>query len=55
MPLPGKGEGFIFLVASISLAAVALLVAALIIVMSERPPASDVRAPQQPAGRNADR
>src|SRR4029450_12540057 len=32
--LPGKGEGFIFLVASISLAAVALGVAALIIVMS---------------------
>src|SRR4029450_11301541 len=33
-PLPGKGEGFIFLVASISLVAVALGVAALIIVMS---------------------
>ena len=32
--LPGKGEGFIVLVASISLAAVALGVAALIIVMS---------------------
>jgi lipoprotein-releasing system permease protein len=32
--LPGKGEGFIFLVASISLMAVALGVAALIIVMS---------------------
>jgi len=32
--LPGKGEGFIFLVASISLAAVMLGVAALIIVMS---------------------
>jgi lipoprotein-releasing system permease protein len=32
--LPGKGEGFIFLVAAISLAAVALGVAALIIVMS---------------------
>ena len=32
--LPGKGEGFIFLVASISLFAVALCVAALIIVMS---------------------
>ena len=32
--LPGKGEGFIFLVASISLFAVALGVAALIIVMS---------------------
>ena len=32
--LPGKGEGFIFLVAGISLAAVALGVAALIIVMS---------------------
>jgi len=32
--LPGKGEGFIFLVASISLIAVALGVAALIIVMS---------------------
>jgi lipoprotein-releasing system permease protein len=32
--LPGKGEGFIFLVASISLVAVALGVAALIIVMS---------------------
>jgi lipoprotein-releasing system permease protein len=32
--LPGKGEGFIFLVASISLAAVALGVAALIVVMS---------------------
>ncbi|MEO5972121.1 MAG: lipoprotein-releasing ABC transporter permease subunit [Sphingomicrobium sp.] len=32
--LPGKGEGFIFLVATISLAAVALGVAALIIVMS---------------------
>jgi lipoprotein-releasing system permease protein len=32
--LPGKGEGFIFLVASISLLAVALGVAALIIVMS---------------------
>ena len=32
--LPGKGEGFIFLVASISLGAVALGVAALIIVMS---------------------
>ena len=31
---PGKGEGFIFLVASISLVAVALGVAALIIVMS---------------------
>ena len=33
-PLPGKGEGFIFLVAGISLAAVMLGVAALIIVMS---------------------
>src|SRR3954466_7490217 len=32
--LPGKGEGFIFLVATISLIAVALGVAALIIVMS---------------------
>ena len=32
--LPGKGEGFIFLVASISLVAVMLGVAALIIVMS---------------------
>ena len=32
--LPGKGEGFIFLVASISLFAVMLGVAALIIVMS---------------------
>jgi len=32
--LPGKGEGFIFLVATISLIAVALCVAALIIVMS---------------------
>ncbi len=32
--LPGKGEGFIFLVASISLVAVALGVAALVIVMS---------------------
>ena len=32
--LPGKGEGFIFLVAAISLFAVALGVAALIIVMS---------------------
>ena len=32
--LPGKGEGFIFLVAAISLASVALGVAALIIVMS---------------------
>ena len=32
--LPNKGEGFIFLVASISLVAVALGVAALIIVMS---------------------
>ena len=32
--LPGKGEGFIFLVATISLAAVALSVATLIIVMS---------------------
>src|SRR5579859_6127968 len=32
--LPGRGEAFIFLVASISLAAVALGVAALIIVMS---------------------
>ena len=32
--LPGQGEGFIFLVASISLLAVALGVAALIIVMS---------------------
>ena len=32
--LPGKGEGFIFLVAAISLAAVALGVAELIIVMS---------------------
>src|SRR5436305_12387130 len=32
--LPGKGEGFIFLVASISLLAVALGVAALIIEMS---------------------
>src|SRR6476660_1066990 len=32
--LPGKGEGFIFLVASISLIAVALGVAALIIVLS---------------------
>ena len=32
--LPGKSEGFIFLVAAISLAAVALGVAALIIVMS---------------------
>ena len=32
--LPGKGEGFIFLVATISLVAVALGVAALIIVMS---------------------
>jgi lipoprotein-releasing system permease protein len=32
--LPGKGEGFIFLVAAISLCAVALGVAALIIVMS---------------------
>src|ERR1700760_4314739 len=32
--LPGKGEGFIFLVASISLGAVTLGVAALIIVMS---------------------
>src|SRR5258707_15492701 len=32
--LPGPGEGFIFLVASISLLAVALGVAALIIVMS---------------------
>ncbi|MFZ4110246.1 MAG: ABC transporter permease, partial [Polymorphobacter sp.] len=32
--LPGKGEGFIFLVASISLVAVALGVAALIAVMS---------------------
>ncbi len=32
--LPGKGEGFIFLVAAISLIAVALGVAALIIVMS---------------------
>ncbi len=32
--LPGKGEGFIFLVAGISLAAVMLGVAALIIVMS---------------------
>src|SRR5205823_795803 len=32
--LPGQGEGFIFLVASISLIAVALGVAALIIVMS---------------------
>jgi len=32
--LPGKGEGFIFLVASISLAAVMLGVAALVIVMS---------------------
>ena len=32
--LPGKGEGFIFIVASISLVAVALGVAALIIVMS---------------------
>src|ERR671917_274841 len=32
--LPGKGEGFIFLVASISLAAVMLGVAALIVVMS---------------------
>jgi len=32
--LPHKGEGFIFLVASISLVAVALGVAALIIVMS---------------------
>ena len=32
--LPGKGEGFIFLVAAISLVAVALGVAALIIVMS---------------------
>src|SRR5687767_15830857 len=32
--LPGKGEGFIFLVAAISLLAVALGVAALIIVMS---------------------
>ena len=32
--LPGKGEGFIFLVASISLVAVALGVAALIVVMS---------------------
>ena len=32
--LPGKGEGFIFLVAGISLVAVALGVAALIVVMS---------------------
>ena len=32
--LPGKGEGFIFLVASISLVAVMLGVAALIIVMT---------------------
>ena len=32
--LPGKGEGFIFLVASISLVAVMLGVAALVIVMS---------------------
>lgn len=32
--LPGRGEGFIFLVASISLIAVALGVAALIAVMS---------------------
>jgi lipoprotein-releasing system permease protein len=32
--LPGRGEAFIFLVASISLAAVALGVAALIVVMS---------------------
>ncbi|MEN9289077.1 MAG: hypothetical protein RL317_700, partial [Pseudomonadota bacterium] len=32
--LPGKGEGFIFLVATISLVAVMLGVAALIIVMS---------------------
>src|SRR5690554_7193149 len=32
--LPGKGEGFIFLVASISLVAVMLGVAALIVVMS---------------------
>ena len=32
--LPGKGEGFIFLVAGISLAAVMLGVAALVIVMS---------------------
>src|SRR3954468_19611665 len=32
--LPGRGEGFIFLVATISLIAVALGVAALIIVMS---------------------
>lgn len=32
--LPGKGEGFIFLVAAISLVAVMLGVAALIIVMS---------------------
>src|SRR6185369_5150646 len=32
--MPGKGEGFIFLVAAISLAAVMLGVAALIIVMS---------------------
>src|SRR5215207_4345569 len=32
--LPGQGEGFIFLVASISLVAVALGVAALVIVMS---------------------
>ncbi|HET9355073.1 MAG TPA: lipoprotein-releasing ABC transporter permease subunit [Sphingomicrobium sp.] len=32
--LPGKGEGFIFMVAAISLAAVALGVAALIVVMS---------------------
>ena len=32
--LPGKGEGFIFLVAGISLGAVALGVAALIVVMS---------------------
>src|SRR3546814_4512506 len=34
LPLPGKGEGFIFLVAGISLVAVMLGVAALIIVMS---------------------
>src|SRR5512139_3639289 len=32
--LPGKGEGFIFLVASISLVAVMLGVAALVVVMS---------------------
>ena len=32
--LPGKGEGFIFLVAAISLGAVMLGVAALVIVMS---------------------